>query len=197
MTRETYIGKAIKEMFLNGVTVSFIKRTNDSKHTYSCFDPTQSNFPKFILRYFSDDFVNFFNYFIHEYCHFKQWQEQTDIWKKGIQSQAAFNDYMDFYSDEFDLDKLLDIQLLEIDCEKRVLQEIKTNKLPVKVNEYIKESNSYIYSYNVMYEQRNFNDHVDYKSPDLLKYMPVKLLTKNNIQKRIPKYDEIYLSHRE
>lgn len=194
MTKETYIGKAIKDMFLNGVTVSFIKRTNDSKHTYSCFDPSLSNFPKFILRYFSDDFVNFFHYFIHEYCHFKQWQEQTEIWNKGIKSQALLNDYMDFYSDDFDNKQLLDIQLLELDCEQRVLQEITAHRLPVKVNQYVKESNSYIYSYNVMLERRNFNDHVDYRDPRLLKFMPSKLLTKANVQKRISKYDEIYLS---
>jgi len=194
MTKEAYIGKAIKEMFLSGVSISLIKRTNISRHSYSCFDPSISNFPKFILRSFNDDFVNFFHYFIHEYCHFKQWKEQTEIWKNGVASDTLFTRYINFESNDYSLKDLLNIQLLEIDCEQRVLQEIQKYKLPVKLAKYIKEANSYIYSYNIMYEQRNYDDHVDYHDSRLLELVPAELLTVENVQKRIPKYDEIYLS---
>ena len=196
MTKETYIGKAIKNMLEYNVSVSFVKRKNNSKNSASEFDcwdqPNTECSPKLTVNYFDNDYDTFFNFFIHEYCHFLQWKEYSDVWKNGRNAWIAFISYLNGNSKYFSKNQLLKIQHLELDCEKRVLAEIKNNKLKINVKNYIKEANSYIYSYNLILENRKFDDRFDYFDPELLKIMPSRLIGLPNIQKRIEKYDLNY-----
>lgn len=197
MTRETYIGKAIKEMVASDVTISFTKRKNTSKLSSSYFNsltgPSYSAPPKFTLNYFDNDFPNIFEYFIHEYCHFKQWKEQTETWKNGQANWLLFELFLQGKFDKFTKSQLLSIQKLELDCDRRVIQEVRKYNLPINIRKYIEESNSYIYSYNIIYDRREFNEIIDFADKDLLKHLPARHLADDKLQSRLPAYDKIYL----
>jgi len=195
MTREQYIGNAIKEMISKGVTCSFIRRKRYSKNSTSYFDSlglTWTAVPKLVVNYFKDDFDSTFEIFIHEYCHFKQWEEQSDIWKNGIANWFIFELFLQNKFDNFTKDQLKTIQLLELDCDKKVLEDINRYKLKVDTSKYIKESNSYIYSYNVSYDVKNFYTNIDYNDERLLALLPDVPFTVDNIQTPIYEYDTIY-----
>lgn len=196
MTKEQYLGNAIKEMILDGVDVSFVLRKNNSKNSTSYFDPLQGknwqSSPRLMVRYFDSDFDYIFEIFIHEYCHYKQWKEQTTIWKDGLANWLLFELYLQGKYDNFTLDQLKTIQVMELDCDKRVLREIRQHKLDIDTRRYIKESNSYIYSYNISYDTKDFYSLVDYTDENLLKFIPSRHMTANNIQTRIPLYDDYY-----
>lgn len=198
MTRETYIGKAIKEMIANDITISFTRRKKSSKLSSSYFDPlmgpSYNSSPKFTVNYFENDFQNVFEYFIHEYCHFKQWKEQTDIWKNGQANWLLFDLFLKKKFDKFTKSQLLSIQKLELDCDERAIKEIRQYNLPIDIRKYTKESNSYIYSYNIIYDLREFNEIVDFTNPELLKQLPARQIAVENLQTRISKYDKIYLN---
>jgi len=196
MTREMYIGKAIKDMIASDITISFTRRKNNSKLASSYFDPLMGPSytapPKFTLNYFDNDFVNIFEYFIHEYCHFKQWKEQSEVFKNGQANWLLFDLFLNNKFDRFTKAQLLTIQKLELDCDSKVLEEVRKYNLPIDTRKYAKESNSYIYSYNIIYELRKFSEIVDFTDKELLKYMPSRQISADKIQTRIPKYDKIY-----
>jgi hypothetical protein len=196
MTKEEYLGIAMKEMILNRVDVSFILRKNNSKNTTSFFDPLQGknwqSTPRLTVKYFDSDFDYIFETFLHEYCHYKQWKDQTDIWKDGLANWLLFELYIQGKYDNFTLEQLKTIQVMELDCDKRALREMKQYNLDIDTRKYIKESNSYIYSYNISYDTKDFYSIIDYTDENLLKFIPAKHMTANNIQTRIPKYDEYY-----
>lgn len=190
MTKEHFLGKAVMDLINNGVTLRIDKRKNNSKYAYNYFDvPKKSRKPVLQMVNFTDDSSSMFEIFIHEYCHFLQWKEGSPLWDSGYDAGVYFDKWLEGKHDTCTIDYVRNIQKMELDCDKRVLKIIKDNKLPVNVNSYIKESNSYIWSYNIMFENRrfyNFNVYDDI----ILDTVPTSHLSFDDIGSYTPQYKE-------
>lgn len=93
-----------------------------------------------------------FRIFLHEYAHMTQWLENIPLWARYAETRAdekmdAWLNGGDVENHEMYIDIIRD---LELDNEKRtvdIINEWKFNDI-IDVNQYIKESNAYVLSYN-------------------------------------------------
>lgn len=104
----------------------------------------------------------------HEFSHACQWKEQDPLWVQlfddwGYGREEA-SDALDRWLDgeEWSNTTLCDviarIRDIELDCEKRTIQWIKTFKLPIDIEEYTQKANSYVYFYNQVQKTRRWYD---------------------------------------
>jgi hypothetical protein len=89
-----------------------------------------------------------FGVLIHEYCHFLQWKEQSKIWKDFEESNFNIEDIIK--SPKKYKKEILLLLRLEADCERRVVNLIKTHQL-FDATEYIQEANAVLYKYGFLY----------------------------------------------
>lgn len=98
----------------------------------------------------------FFEMFLHEYCHFLQWKDSPSGWVKtamvigdffGRLEQSKAWTPMGAKKARESAGKVLE---MEIDCETRVLDLIKTNKLDISIINYKKSSNVYFWMHGCM-----------------------------------------------
>lgn len=71
--------------------------------------------------------------FIHEYCHFQQWKDGCLNFNKSLVESIQSQDLKEFRQ----------VMAIEINCEKRVLQLLKQNKINSK--EHVKRINTHLY----------------------------------------------------
>lgn len=103
-----------------------------------------------------------FETFVHEYCHFEQWKEQATAWTDSTMCDGS--EALDLVMNDFYHGKTLDKDFLwyylgvaanlEKDCELRVIEKIKKHDLPIDIKKYSKDANSYIVFYYAMFELR-------------------------------------------
>jgi hypothetical protein len=89
--------------------------------------------------------------FAHEYCHFCQWIDESDIWvqNKKINVQDINKILNNEPISEKNLNNYLNaLRDIELDCEKRTVKLFKEYKIPIDIREYIKRANAYVWFYN-------------------------------------------------
>lgn len=193
MNNETFIGMAVKEMMESSVDIQIIRRHRSSKNSANCFDATKKNKPKFIINYYDPTFETQFPIFVHEFCHFKQWKEQTPIWSQGFDSWKIFDRFLNKKVEDFPEIHLRHIQMLEIDCDTRVIDFIQKFNLNIDTEKYIKDSNAYVYSYNVIVKERYFPPFAEYHDKEFIDLVPSELWTEENIKNTVlPEFDDKY-----
>lgn len=116
--------------------------------------------------------------FVHETCHIDQWAEATDIWYKkvnGLEPTTLIDEWIEnkIELDPYTLGKAFDaIVNIELDCEKRSIEKIKTHNLPIKIDTYIRKSNAYVWSYRLIQETRDWDHSAAYETPEVWRAMP-------------------------
>jgi len=193
MKQETFMGKAIKEMLESGVSVIFNKRKRYSKHNVSNTFDSWNKVPVLTVQNYNNEWETNFENFIHEYCHFLQWKEKSDIYRDGLINLWLLDLYCEGKNEAFTEEQLWAIQELELDCEKRVLGLNKKFKLGIDHDRYIRETNAYIYSYRYSMEMKVFLTKVDYSDPKISGLFKPILLTKNECQLDMPEYRKLYV----
>jgi len=124
--------------------------------------------------------------FAHEFCHFCQWRERSDIWHNA---QRVKNEDLELilhnkpitkHKLEFCLNTLRD---LEADCEKRTVKLLCKYKIPISISDYIKQANSYIYFYNQIKVHRAWykKNEMPYVDTKIVKLCPDKFKRSYNI----------------
>ena len=108
------------------------------------FDANNGKHPEFRVAY-KGDFGK--SLFIHEYCHFLQWRDDPEFWKKYSHCK--------FYK-AFKLKYINDSIQLEWDCEKRALNLIKTHSLDIDADLYIKHANIYLQHYHLLADNKSW-----------------------------------------
>lgn len=99
---------------------------------------------------------NFVETLIHEYCHFLQFKNKKELWKK---SKLALNvmwnwlDGVDYHKQTI-TKAIRIVQELELDCEKNTIDIIEKYKLPIDKVKYIKYANAYILFHNYIIKNR-------------------------------------------
>ena len=94
---------------------------------------------------------------VHETCHLDQWIEDADKFMEddGINIVDEWLSGKDIDA-KIILDAINASRYLELDCEKRSVEKIKKYRLPVDVENYIKMSNTYVYFYQWVLENRKW-----------------------------------------
>jgi len=186
---DSYIKNAIFALINHGVTIDLHRRKSrfdyydDDSRTISC--STSGNQLQWRGR------------FIHEYCHFLQWKEgrfSDDIYLDSI---GEFNEWLENKKKRIKKKELLNIvnriKRVEIDCEKKVVKEIKKNLLEIDIKDYIRKANAYIFSYNMQLETRQIYTATLEGNNELISSMSDKFLSRYD---RTPKkYRKFYMEH--
>jgi hypothetical protein len=131
--------------------------------------------------------------FVHEFCHFEQWREDSDIWDLSMNDSGV----VDIWSwlegaEEYpkkQIEKSFYItQLLEQDCDKRVVEKIGQFDLPIDPERYIKASNAYHLFYQVALQERTWYVDAPYQVEKIIDAMPSKFLRPSELKKKNPEF---------
>lgn len=156
----SFIQHALIEMILHKVEIQLIQQNSVScGHEDSCagfFDDDPK--PVFVcaMGCAQRDWIPIF---IHEYCHFLQWKEQSKIWinfqkiDKGCILDKWISGKIELSTES--IKKVCNASRdIELDCEKRSVEIIKRFDLEFNIDEYIQKSNSYILYFNLIPNKR-------------------------------------------
>jgi hypothetical protein len=185
---EKFIKDAILDLVSNGISLELTLRNIHC----NVFDEGQ----RLIIQRVRGELKDWGPTFIHEYCHFLQW-------KKGKYASFLYGeaggDFDYWLKKKVKLgDKELNlivnrIKRCELDCEKTVVKMIKKHKLEINVEQYTKNANAYIYSYNMIVETKRWYKDSPHATREILDIMPGHFLSRYD---RTPKkYRELYLKY--
>lgn len=122
-----------------------------------------------------------FSSFVHEYSHFRQLIETPKI---VIKLEYLWN-WIE--GEDIPMHKvrrsLKQVQYEEWDCERRTIQTIKENNLPININWYTQKANLCLLTYNTLLHSRDWNAHISWYTPSNIKKMPKRLIEFKDIQK--------------
>jgi len=131
-------------------------------------------------------FDEWFPVFIHESCHKDQYVENSIVWAQKIKDYFNASDILDMWINQ--VVELKPKQLtevikqvinLELDCEKRSVEKIKKYNLPINIEAYIQQANSYIFYHHLLAEYRRYpTKAAPYEVKELWTQMP-KTFKKN------------------
>ena len=101
-------------------------------------------------------FKRWFPILVHEYSHFLQWKDRKSIWYNKT-CDTAYSKYFQLLdTPHVTSEELFNLQIwvqrLEQDCDRRAVEIIEKYSLPIDIKLYIRQSNSYIWYYNVVSE---------------------------------------------
>lgn len=180
MSNETFIADSIPHMIRKGISVDL-----QNKHFIN-FDGTDVN------GYFYADKLElkcavgkpedeWFPVFVHEYCHFLQWREQTEAWKVLGEEEKRSETSIDEWLSGTDLDHetvLLHCKLtrdVEEECERFVVDRIRKYDLQIDISQYIQKTNAYLYFWSVLPDTRKWytGGNAPYMIPEILERMPL------------------------
>lgn len=121
-----YFEKTANKLYKSGFKIKFYKGfvDRDKKQKFN----GQLDFSNKVLRVGHVYTVDWMQVYVHEYCHFLQF----------LSDKNYFNKYYD---------NVHETAKVELDCEKRVVKEIKKYNLPIDVGEYIMSSNAHVCLY--------------------------------------------------
>jgi hypothetical protein len=194
MTQETFMGIAIRELIQSGVSIIFNKRKRYSKHNVSNTFDSWEKVPVLTVQNYDDKWATNFENFIHEYCHYLQWKEQSPLYRDGLINLFLFDLFCQGKNAVFTEEQLWHIQAMELDCEKRVDNLNKRHKLGIDMGRYTRVTNAYIYSYRFSMENKSNMSKVDYTNPKIYDLFQSTLLTKGECQTDMPEYRAIFNS---
>jgi hypothetical protein len=113
-----------------------------------------------------------FGVLLHEYCHFLQWRDDSKLWNNFCNHDITYSQIIlkpAKYKKE-----LIALMELEINCEKRVVNIIKNNKL-FNYKTYVQSANAILYKYAVLYKYHKWpDDNRKYKK--VQDFCPIKIL---------------------
>ena len=138
---------------------------------------------------------------IHEYCHFLQYKEQCKLWTDKA-TDKAYTEVFTWLEDEsMDIpdDKLMvyirQIQAVEQDCDRRVVELVKEEGLPIDIKDYIRRSNVYILFYNAVAKWRTWSRVAPYTIEEIVESVPAKFIPEDKWQKPTRKFMKLVSDH--
>jgi hypothetical protein len=107
----------------------------------------------------------------HEFGHFTQWMEQTDLWLACDTGCTKVDEWLSGKRVNNIKEHLSVVRDLELDNEKRAVMLIKKFKLPIDIKEYTRKANAYVLFYNWLHHTRRWctPQNTPYRNKTLLK----------------------------
>jgi len=99
---------------------------------------------------------DWFETFIHEYCHFQQWMEREPTFMKLTHNRQLDNDIWDWIQGKGNISiqrfrrSMRAYRQMELNCERRVIKLIDKYNLSVDKKEYIRSANVYVLFYGLL-----------------------------------------------
>lgn len=125
---------------------------------------------------------------VHESCHMDQFINQTPKWVKE-QDNDSLSIFWEWLKNPTKINinqHLLNVQLMEAECEQLSIQKIIDLDLGINIQQYIQKANSYLLFYTVLKETKKWCDYPPYKFKEIWKQMPSdKILQKFSISKEL------------
>jgi len=98
----------------------------------------------------------YLNLLVHEFSHMEQWYEGAEVWK-NVSTAGDVDEWLGGKNVR-NINRKIDLlKMLELDCEKRAVKNIKKYNLPIDIAKYTKSANSYILFYNYLKETRKWS----------------------------------------
>lgn len=115
--------------------------------------------------------------FTHEYSHFLQWIEKEPkyIDSENISIDDIMKDLKRGKKIRNIEEKMIAIRAVEHDCERRTIKLIKEYKLPINVNVYTQQANSYLCFYHAVLIKKSTDNRKNIFHPNITKHMPQTL----------------------
>jgi hypothetical protein len=189
---DAFFSKCMRELMKYGVTIQFVSE-EISNINYSFFEVDhRGENPRLSMVYSEENFLDNFPLFLHEYCHFLQWKNGEHF--DSTSSLTKFGEWIAYKSEKFSIKDIRNIQQMELDCDKKVIRLVKKYQLPIDISIYKKMTNSYVLSYNYIFEKRIFF-HSGFDHPEVMNCVPDRFLSMNEIIKGNQKHKELFLKH--
>lgn len=124
---------------------------------------------------------NWLPVFIHEYSHMTQWAEKHSSWTDTYFGEECATDLLFQWIErkielnQKDLSKIVHtVMRVELNCEKRTVNNIIIHKLPINVEEYIQKSLSYVWFHHIVKDMRKWYipGKEPYNNPEIWTQMP-------------------------
>lgn len=93
---------------------------------------------------------------VHEFCHLLQYLDNHPYFEDEIYADEEFDQWLEGKSVDDISEKIKKVRDLELDCEQRSVELIEKFNLPIDVEEYIRMSNAYVLSHNMMEDKKSF-----------------------------------------
>lgn len=120
-----------------------------------------------------------FPIFVHEFCHFEQWNSRPDWWASlKFDGKEGLDLVLEHWAGKRALSPTEVVRYCltsaecELDCERRVLRKIEKSRLPIDEKHYARSANSYITFYYAMPELRAWYKRRPYEIEEVLELMP-------------------------
>lgn len=140
-----------------------------------------------------------FSVAVHEFHHMEQWIQQFPT-MMTIHQHARIWKWLNHEIEMSPADISCDIlanRTLELDAERRTLQAIKQNNLPLDPIIYAKQANAYLFSYQYAEKHRDWlsGDRAPYKNAEIVEAMPCHFNLDYNTDNKpyLNLYEKIYL----
>lgn len=136
--------------------------------------------------------------FVHEYCHVKQWYENDPCFYKNSKEIDLFYKWIEDDSLVVD-EKTINIGMnavveCELNCERRAVELILKENLPINILEYIQKANAYLLFHKFMKRHRTWGSSISPDEvPEIWQSLPTTFLkdyTKlsKSLEKKMLKY---------
>lgn len=176
---KSFLRREIKKCRDNDVLIHMPCSTKiEQKHCSGYFDENPRTFAVAV----GGSYKKWLSTFVHESCHLDQWLEQSPIWTQRVGRYKPLNLFDKWLAGKIELDRNLKNHMIscilniELDCEKRTVDKIIQNDLPINLHNYIKKSNAYVWSYRIIQRTRNWQHSSVYDNPEILKLMPCEFI---------------------
>lgn len=164
----------IPELIDNNITVCLDRRSSIEEGTSGIFDSTERKYIVGVGSKVRYDIA------IHEYCHYLQYKKDRKFWNKHSSGCNKFFTWLEDTTkkvyEQSTVERYLEHALmLELDCENRAVNMIRSMNLEVDIIQYIQNANAYLFSYALVREKRKWPKRSVY-IPSIAKLMPEFLL---------------------
>lgn len=103
---------------------------------------------------------------LHEYCHFKQWRENTKAWNTYVNTEEDSKDYLEATVN------------MESECEQNTIELSKMLNYDINETRYIKKTNAYLVFYQVFSKESKWYKNPPFEVEDILSQMPNEIIKK-------------------
>lgn len=117
-----------------------------------------------------------FGTFVHETCHIDQYNERPSWFKNKCKHIFKFNEWHEGKDVILDWLTIKNIVELEVDCERRAIEKILSEGLPIDIKKYSQEANYYISRYVKTFDTGKWKN-----SKAELKSLPAELMSAREI----------------
>jgi hypothetical protein len=163
---KTFIGWAISECVKEGIAVHLITKPYLEMAGGNCVGYFCEG-DKELCVASKVPFKSFFPIFLHEFCHFKQWQTEEPLFVKLSKNSDLDNDMWDWING-IEISKsrvkksIRAYRQMELNCEKRAVKYIDEFGLSIDKDWYIKAANVYVLFYGIIEETRKWYKYAPY-----------------------------------